>query len=321
MRTLCGMRLVSMKSTRRVRSVSETSNLFALAELLFSSSSIEVPLAFIESCQLLMSQTSPPLTDWHASSWASSPAIASKGTPLSERSMLLTSQMARTSMCSRFTSAMAGSFVLRSPESWKFRIWRISSVPTFPLPMMPTAIVMSESVKPSCAARSALDRSSWGTTAEMLRSEEPWAMAITLTFALPMELKKRPLMPGRHFMPSPMTARMLVPPREVTRHSWLFAMSSAKACSTARTATFRSFSSTAVVMECSEDPCEARITLTPALPRASIIFLATPGVPRNEAPAMVTSAIFSMEVMAFTGKSSSSSSSWSGHRRNSSPRP
>mmetsp|Transcript_103270 Transcript_103270/g.301264 ORF Transcript_103270/g.301264 Transcript_103270/m.301264 type:complete len:328 (+) Transcript_103270:921-1904(+) len=321
MRTLCGMRLVSMNSDSWSRSVSLTSNLLCFLDSSRSKSSIEVPLAFMLSCQEVMSQTSPPLTAWHASC-ASSPIMDFKGTPLSERSILLTSQMARTSMCSRLTSDMAGSLGLRSPALWNCANWRRSSVPTLPLPMIPTATVMSESVKPACAERSARERSAWGTTAEMLRSEEPWAMAMMLTLALPKELKNWPLMPVRLFMPSPTTATILQPARELTRHSWLLASSSAKACSTLCIATPRSFSSTATVMECSEEPWEARMTFTPVLPRASIIFLATPGVPRKDAPEMVRRATFSMDVIAFTGNtSSSSSSSWSGHRSQSSPRP
>mmetsp|Transcript_87832 Transcript_87832/g.273002 ORF Transcript_87832/g.273002 Transcript_87832/m.273002 type:complete len:320 (-) Transcript_87832:184-1143(-) len=319
MRTLCGMRLVSMKSLRRSRLVAVTSNLLSLSVALSRrSSSIVEPLAFMDSCQLPMSHAPSLLMDW----LASFPMTASSGTPLSARTMLLASQMQRTSMCSPLTSAKHGSFLLPAPELLNCSIVRRSSVPTFPVPMMPTAMVMSESVKPAWAARRPRERSSWGMTAEMLRSEDPWAMAITLTFDLPMALKKRALMPGRHFMPSPITAMMLVPVREFTRHSWLLASSSAKACSTLFTAMDVSFSSTATVMECSEEPCEARITFTPELPSASIIFLATPGVPRKDAPATVTRPTFSMDVMAFTGKvSSSSSSPWSGHRSHSSPRP
>mmetsp|Transcript_117876 Transcript_117876/g.328343 ORF Transcript_117876/g.328343 Transcript_117876/m.328343 type:complete len:357 (+) Transcript_117876:884-1954(+) len=319
MMTLCGIRFVSTKSTNSAKFVSLTWNALLTSDTFCRSSSTVVPLAFSDSCQRPMSHTSPPLTAWQDSSPSQ---MTSRGAPRSAKSMRFISQTARTSMFKRFTSIMAGMLRLRLPERLNWASCCMSCVPTLPLPMIPTAIVMSESVKPAWAARSPRDRSSREMTADMLRSDEPCAMAITLTWALPNELKKRPPMPGLLFMPSPMTAMMLTWLFVNTRISGSLANSNAKACLMLLRAGASSFSSTATVIECSEEPWEVRITLTPAVPRASIILLATPGVPRKEAPARVTRHTFSMDVIAFTGKfSSSSSSSWSGHRRKSSPRP
>mmetsp|Transcript_40646 Transcript_40646/g.116050 ORF Transcript_40646/g.116050 Transcript_40646/m.116050 type:complete len:360 (+) Transcript_40646:959-2038(+) len=318
MRTLCGMRLMSMKSSSDRRSVSPRVNSLA-AFFSCSSSWMPVPRSLTDLFHSAMSKMPPLLTEPQA---CSPSQMTSSGRPRSASSIIRSSQMARTSMFRRFESTRAGRFRLRSPLFVKLEIWRISSVPTWPEPMMPMAIVMSESVKPAWDARSARERSSRDTTAEMLRSEEPCAMATMLTFARPSELKKRPLMPVRRFMFSPMTARMLTPPREAARISSSCESSRAKACRTEARAGCSSRSSTATVMECSEEPWDVRITLTPALHSASIILRPTPGVPRKDAPLSVTSATFSMEVMAFTGKSSSSSSSvWSGQRSQSSPRP
>mmetsp|Transcript_44227 Transcript_44227/g.59960 ORF Transcript_44227/g.59960 Transcript_44227/m.59960 type:complete len:263 (-) Transcript_44227:45-833(-) len=225
-------------------------------------------------------------------------------------------------MFSLWMSAIAGSWPSRLALPWNLASWRTSSEPTAPLPMMPTASVMSESVKPSWAARRARESSSRSTTAEILRSDEPCAIAMMLTWARPRDWKNLPQTPVRFFMPSPMTARMLTFLRAVTRISESRESSIAKACFTDSSAPCASFSSTATVIECSDEPWEVRMTFTLALPRASIIRRATPGVPRKDAPASVTSATFSMEVMAVTGiRESGSSSAWSSHLSHSSPRP
>jgi len=59
----------------------------------------------------------------------------------------------------------------------------MNAVPTWPVQMIATATLVSDKVKPSCAACEASDRSSRSTTAEMFLSEAPWAMATTLTLA------------------------------------------------------------------------------------------------------------------------------------------
>mmetsp|Transcript_90225 Transcript_90225/g.291977 ORF Transcript_90225/g.291977 Transcript_90225/m.291977 type:complete len:319 (+) Transcript_90225:867-1823(+) len=318
MRTLCGMRFVSMNSSSAARSVAPTENSPSTVAAARRSSGMAVPSACNASSHRWTSQMAPPWAGWKAVSLLQ---MQSRGNPRSASTIFFSSQKARTSMFRPLISLRAGRSTLRFTFFWKSLSCFSSSVPTLPLPMMPTATVMSESVKPAWAARRARERSSRATTVEMLRSEEPCAMAMTFTLALPRELRKRPPMPGRLFMPSPMTARMLTPGLEVTRISESRASSRAKACSTLSTAGCMSRSSTATVMECSEEPWEVRMTFTPQVQRASIMRRATPGVPRKLAPARVTSATFSMEVSAFTGKSPSSSSSWSGQRKQSSPRP
>ena len=57
------------------------------------------------------------------------------------------------------------------------------------------------------------------------------------------------------------------------------AISSWKPTSTAARAREPSVSATATEIECSEDPCEVRITFTPTLASASMNLSATPWVP------------------------------------------
>mmetsp|Transcript_40584 Transcript_40584/g.122585 ORF Transcript_40584/g.122585 Transcript_40584/m.122585 type:complete len:300 (-) Transcript_40584:1120-2019(-) len=299
MRTLCGMRLVPMYSPRADHSAEARSNSPSGASLLKSACRASRSFVADSNC--------------------------SGGTPCSANNILPLLAKARTSMCKWFTSFIARKFLPRPDESSKLAICfnKCAITRLFPgHPMIPTATVVSESVKPACAARRARERSSRGTTAEMFRSEEPCAMAMTFTCARPSALKKRPLMFGRFFMPSPMAARMLQPGTVVTRISESVLSSTAKACSTLAAATGASPSSTATVIECSDEPWDVKITLTPVLARASIILRATPWVPRKDAPESVTNATFSIDVMALTGGLSSlSSSSWSSQRSQSSPRP
>mmetsp|Transcript_10723 Transcript_10723/g.19064 ORF Transcript_10723/g.19064 Transcript_10723/m.19064 type:complete len:261 (+) Transcript_10723:1272-2054(+) len=249
-------------------------------------------------------------------------SIFSSGMPCSPSSILFKSQTARVSMFRNLTSFMAGRFFLRPELLRNLANWRITSLPTIPVPMTATATVSSESVKPSCAARKARARSVRSTTAEILRSEEPCAIATMFTFALPRALKKRPEIPAQFFIPSPMTAIMLSPFLMIALVSLFRAISSSKALWTACKASSPSFSATATEIECSEEPCEVSITLTPAFDRASIKRFATPCVPKKDAPEIVTRLIFSMDVMALTGISASmGSSTWSSHLKKSSPRP
>mmetsp|Transcript_17290 Transcript_17290/g.51885 ORF Transcript_17290/g.51885 Transcript_17290/m.51885 type:complete len:346 (-) Transcript_17290:1232-2269(-) len=308
------MRFVSMKSSRASKLGALTSKVSFSSPSFLRKSEMFPPTFFSHESRSM---------NFSSLNVCVSLIIAWRGRPWSAMIILFVSKIARTSMLSLFTSAIAGSAVLRSMRlPWNLASWRISSEPTFPVPMMPTAMVVSESVKPSWAARRARPSSSRSTTAEMLRSEEPCAMAMTFTLARPRALKKLPATPPRFFMPSPMTARMLTLSRLVTRISESRLSSTPKACSTPARALSAWLSSTATVIECSEEPCDVRMTFTPALPRASIILRATPGVPRKDAPASVTSATFSMEVMAVTGICGlTSSGAWSSQRNCSSPRP
>mmetsp|Transcript_3956 Transcript_3956/g.10683 ORF Transcript_3956/g.10683 Transcript_3956/m.10683 type:complete len:211 (+) Transcript_3956:917-1549(+) len=206
------MRFVSMKSSRASKSGATTSYFWSLTASP-SDMSFSAPLWSTLVSHLAMSRTPPENV-------SESPTNFSRGRPCSARTILPTSQIARTSMLSLLTSCIAGSPMSRPAAPvlldsgvprlpWNLASWRSNSVPTFPVPMMPTAMVVSDSVKPSWAARSARPSSSRSTTAEMLRSEEPCAMAMTFTLARPRALKKLPPTPVRFFMPSPMTARML----------------------------------------------------------------------------------------------------------------
>mmetsp|Transcript_16106 Transcript_16106/g.31520 ORF Transcript_16106/g.31520 Transcript_16106/m.31520 type:complete len:294 (+) Transcript_16106:1073-1954(+) len=289
------MRFVSMNSSNLAKSVASTSHVFPSPDAL-SITSFKVV---------------PPLPCKEASrSWRftkdASPQIALGGMPFSDKSIVLLSQTARSSTCSRRAACDAGELFFILSPLLKFPSCFMSSHPTAPVPMIPTANVMSDSVNEEWVARSARESSSRATTTEMLRSELPCAMAITLTFARPSAFRKRPEMPGWHFMPSPITAIMAAPPCEFTVISSCVASSGANAFCTLETALSSSCSSTATVMECSDEPWDIKITFTPTFPRASIILLATPGVPKKEAPEIVTKATLSIEVMAFTGKSLSS---------------
>mmetsp|Transcript_37596 Transcript_37596/g.82497 ORF Transcript_37596/g.82497 Transcript_37596/m.82497 type:complete len:314 (-) Transcript_37596:1338-2279(-) len=313
------MLLVSTKSAKASKLVSPTLKLFLTPSVPSRSSCKVEPLSAVSFSQAPMSQTFGPLDEEEQLS----PKSSRRGSPLSARIILLISEIARTWISRRLTSAIAGVDQTRSSEFWNEASCLISSVPTMPVPMMPTEMDMSERVKPACAAERARERSTRGTTAEMLRSEEPWAIAMMLTLARPRALKKRPLMLGRFRMPSPITATMLTLRIKDTFVSSFRAISNSNACRTPSSALSSSRSSTATVMECSEEPWEVRITFTPTFPSASIIRFATPGVPRKDAPERVTSPIFSIDVMPFTGMppSSSLSVSWSAHCVCSEPRP
>ena len=60
---------------------------------------------------------------------------------------------------------------------------------------------------PECTARRALAACFVSTTAEMLRSEDPWEMASTLMLARPKALKNRPDTPEAECMLSPTVQR------------------------------------------------------------------------------------------------------------------
>jgi hypothetical protein len=69
-------------------------------------------------------------------------------------------------------------------------------------------------------------------TAEMLRSEAPWAIARTLMPALPRVPKKRPALPGMPAMSSPTTAMIAHPFVTPTRWTCPSLSSTANARST-----------------------------------------------------------------------------------------
>ncbi len=89
--------------------------------------------------------------------------------------------------------------------------WSLTiSISEFPINPVPTKNTFnnlrSDRKNASCNAFNAFETSTWGITAEMLRSEDPCAIATTFTPFLPSALNMRPLVPGLCFMPSPTTA-------------------------------------------------------------------------------------------------------------------
>ena len=114
-------------------------------------------------------------------------------------------------------------------------------------------------------------------TAEMLRSDDPCAIARMLTPAAASAPKTLAAMPGVPAMPSPTTDRMLQPPTRSTFWIWPCRSSVSNACRTVRSVSAASASGTAKQIECSELPCEIRITETPSSRSAPNSRSAVPG--------------------------------------------
>ena len=125
-------------------------------------------------------------------------------------------------------------------------------------------------------------------------------MARTLTPAPASAPNTSAAMPGVPAMPSPTTLRMLWPVSAST--SWICPSrsSTAKARRTVAAVRSASFSGTAKQIECSELPCEIRITEIPSSRSAPNSRCAVPGTPIIPAPSTLTSATASMLVMPFT---------------------
>ena len=134
----------------------------------------------------------------------------------------------------------------------------------------------------------------------MLRSEAPCAIARTLTPAVPSAPNTCAATPCAPAMPSPTTARMLQPRLTSMLWIWPSRNSGSNARRTTRSARSASTSGTAKQIECSELPCEIRITEIPSSRSAPNRRCAVPGTPIMPAPSRFTSAIFSMVVMPFT---------------------
>ena len=82
---------------------------------------------------------------------------------------------------------------------------------------------------------------------------------------------------------------------------WPSLTSRSKAAATTRAARSASLPGMAQQMECSELPCEMRITEMPSSRSAPNRRCAVPGTPIMPAPSTFTIAMFSIEVMPFTG--------------------
>ncbi|MDQ1241006.1 MAG: hypothetical protein QG550_256 [Pseudomonadota bacterium] len=134
----------------------------------------------------------------------------------------------------------------------------------------------------------------------MLRSDAPWAMARTLTLALASAANTCAATPCAPAMPSPTTARMLQLRLTSTLWIWPSRSSGSNARRTTRSARSASGSGTAKQIECSELPCEIRMTEMPSSRSAPNNRCAVPGTPIMPAPSRFTSAMRSTVVMPLT---------------------
>ena len=138
-------------------------------------------------------------------------------------------------------------------------------------------------------------------TTEMLRSEEPCAMARTLTPARASAPKKLAAIPGVPAIPSPTTARIVQ--SWVIVGGWIcpYRVSDSNASSIARLATWTSDWSVAKQIECSELPWEIMTTETSASRRARKRRSEIPGTPIIAVPSRLIRAISPIEANPFTG--------------------
>ena len=133
-------------------------------------------------------------------------------------------------------------------------------------------------------------------TNEMFRSDDPWAIAVTLMLFRPSAWKTFPETPGVPFIPSPTMATMV----------WLGASSSdvkrlwssnLNSSATARRAAGTSDLLMAKQMVCSEEACEIRMTLTLWVARALNRRSEVPGTPTMFIPRREKRAISSTELI------------------------
>ena len=87
----------------------------------------------------------------------------------------------------------------------------------------------------------------------MPHSDDPWAMAMTLTRCSPKALKIRPAMPGVVWMPAPTMVTMATASRSQTRSMSRRCNSAANSASSPATTAGADASGTIKVMDCSED--------------------------------------------------------------------
>ena len=146
----------------------------------------------------------------------------------------------------------------------------------------------------ACTARKARTLSLDWTTADILRSEHPCAMAMILILASPNAEKNRPAHPVVDDMPSPTAAMM--------EHGAFTSTLEIRCCSSS----IRNSSSMTIlaacacgavvakVMECSEEACDISTTLTPTRSKVPNKRFATPGTPIKPEPSTLTMAILSI---------------------------
>jgi hypothetical protein len=117
------------------------------------------------------------------------------------------------------------------------------------------------------------------TTNEMLRSDEPCAMAITLTSAAASARNTRAAMPGVPAMPSPTTAITAAGPADVTSSTRPAASSSRNARRSAATACGASGAGSVKPMELSDEAWKMVDTDSDSPCMAANVRAAMPGTP------------------------------------------
>ena len=136
----------------------------------------------------------------------------------------------------------------------------------------------------------------------MFRSEEPCAIAITLTCASAIDPKTRAAVPGVRAMPTPTTATVATPIKTSTESISPRSSSSENAARNCVSAAAAACSGTVKQIECSEDACEISETDMPPLASAPNVRAAMPGTPSIPLPATVTSACEVIAESARTGE-------------------
>ena len=137
-------------------------------------------------------------------------------------------------------------------------------------------------------------------THEMLRSDAPWAIALMLMLLRPSAPNTSPATPGRPFIPSPTTARIICPGFSsiAVRRLWNSKRNSSWIACTAAAA---SAVCTAKQIVCSDDACEIRMTLTWRAASARNSRSAIPGTPTIVNPRIVSSVRSPTELIPFAG--------------------
>ena len=131
-------------------------------------------------------------------------------------------------------------------------------------------------------------------TAEIFLSDEPCAIARTLTPFLPKAANIFPLMPEWFFMLSPTIATMDNCFSTIIGSTLPVSISYSKALSTTSLANALACSSTPTQIECSEEPCVISITLTDAFANASNNLFEKPGIPTMPLPSRLNNTILFM---------------------------
>ena len=151
-------------------------------------------------------------------------------------------------------------------------------------------------------ARTVLGTFSLFTMKEILRSEDPCAMAMTFTCASAIQPSTRAATPGVLAMPEPTTATVETPSNTSTESISFRSSSIANAARNSFSASVAAPSGTVKQIECSELACEISDTEIPACANAPNVRAAIPGTPSIPFPATVTSACAVIAESARTGE-------------------